>query len=335
MTEESQIEITESKSAVKRVSLSALVAIVISIGAILISLNNIHMLTQDKINFKKEIIHLQNSQNAQSQNALANISYLIHLANLHLVIGHDPKTALNTLLIAQQELAPLSDNIFINLKNALTSDINALRAASPVSVNDTFINIENLNQSIQALSSLPAKPDLSVKKTMHDVKATVENTKNLPWYDRVLDSFKQLKGLFVIRHLDQTNAIFITPNMEENIKQNIAIKLNIAQWALLNRNQTIFQAEIHSVKKWVEQYFSISNKDNKIIAQLDALQKMQIHNTLPTLQNTLYALSSVKIGNKILVTTPTKSTTKISPVPLPKIKKSPSLPNTLPTDIET
>lgn len=335
MQDESQTEITEPKSATKSISLVALFAIVISIAAILVSVNNIRILSQDRMNFKNEILQLQHNKNIQSQNALANISYLIHLANLHLVIGHNPKTALNTLLIAQQELTPLSDNTFSNLKNALSSDIAVLRTTSSVSVNDVFSEIANLNQSIQALSTIPQKPDVSVKKTMGDVKNTVENTKNLPWYHRTLDSLTALKSLFVIRHLNQTNEEFITPNMEENIKQNIAIKLNIAQWALLNRNQTIFQAELESVAKWVTQYFSISDTDNKIIVQLNALEKMQIQIKLPTLQNTLDALSAAKIDNNSQITMPSESSTEITPAPLPKIKKSSTLPKTLPTDIET
>ena len=308
MPTESSPEVTQSQINPNRVSIGALTAIIISIGAIIICLHNFYMQLQDKIYsqqqaqqliaVKKEVAQLQNNRHLQTQNTLAGVSYLVHLANLRLTVGHDSETALKTLLLAQQALASITDDSVSTLKQALLSDITALRAAPAVHINQTFLEIAALNQQIQALSPIPAKPDVSLQKTVNQIKSTDEKSSDLRWYNRALESLKQLKSLFVIRHLDQANTPLIAPDMEANLKQNIAIQFNMTQWALLHRDQKIYQSTLQSVSQWLTRYFALSDAKNPIVAQLATLEKMQINTALPTINNTLNALSAVKMDIK-------------------------------------
>lgn len=308
MPTESSPEVSQPQINTNRVSIGALTAIVISVGAIIICLHNFYMQLQDKlysqqqaqqlITVKKEVAQLQNNPNVQTQNALVDVSYLVHLANLHLTVGRDPETALKTLLLAQQALASITDSSVNALKQALLSDIAALRAAPAIHINQTFLEIAALNQQIQTLSPIPTKPDVSLQKTVNQIKSTDEKSSDLPWYRRALESVKQLKSLFVIRHLDQVNTPLFAPDMETNVKQNIAIQFNMAQWALLHRDQKIYQSTLHNVSQWLTRYFALSDAKNQIVAQLATLEKMQMNTTLPTLNNTLTALSAIKVNIK-------------------------------------
>ncbi len=323
----------ESNAAPKRVSYNAIIAIIIAIGAVFLSLQTFHSSIESKIKLNAAIASLQQTtqqqaeqlrllQPTQMQKTLATISYLMHLANLQLTINHDPATALTTLILAQQQLNEDNNLSFSNLKQALNSDIAALRAVPSVDISTIFSDISNMNAQIQILSPLPEKPVISVQNTMNQIKSTG----NEPWYHRLIDGAKQVKTLFVVRHLDQENTPLIAPNQEMGIKQNGAIQLSIAQWALLHHHEKIYQSALQNVSQWLTQYFAFSDAKNPILNQLAALEKIQINPPLPSLNNTLSALSAVEpVTGASATVSPAVTTPTIIPTQIPKPTQAPAL----------
>jgi len=321
------INTTEKKSG----SSLALAAIVISIGAIIFSTHNFYMMMHAKIKSQKnmvslnqsvqsEISTLQNNHDMQLQKTLADVTYLVRLANLQLTVGHDEQTALTTLATAQEQLANMQNESLNPLKMALSADIATLRATPVPDTKKLFIDIEMVQQEIQNLSAIPKKPDVSLQKTIDAVKSADQHE---PWYRRIAGGLAQLKTLFVIRHLDKTNTPLFSPELESTVKQNITMQLNMAQWALLHHNQTIYESTLQNVSQWLQIYFGLSTAQNPVIAQLSALQKMQIDTVLPTLNNTLAALSAVKTDIKpdikAKTTSPASSTSASTPTVTPTL----------------
>lgn len=275
---------------------------------------------------KNKIVQMEDSQHMQVQKTAAQVSYLVGLANLHLAVGHDLKTAGSTLTLAQQELASTQNPAFSNVKQALASDIAALSAAPDVHTHQLFAEIATINNDIQNLSSIPTQPAISLQNTIDKMKST---DANLPWYKRALESAKQLKNLFVIRHLDKPNTPILERNLEMDLKQTIAVQLNMTQWALLHRDATIYQSTLQTVSNDLTQYFSLSDAKNPIQNKLVELLKVQIDPQLPTLNNTMNALSAIKIETP-QITAPTQATIQQPKIPstLPELNNpaKPSLP---------
>lgn len=295
----------------KTTSSIALAAIVISIGAIVLSSHNFYLMMSDKIKSQKsmvslnhavqsEIATLQNNHDLPLQKTLADVTYLVRLANLQLTIGHDESTALTTLATAQAQLANHQNPSLDPLKRALSADIATLRATPVADTKKLFVDVESIQQEIQNLSAIPAKPDISLQKTMDSIKSSDVITQ--PWHRRILDAFTQLKTLFVIRHLDKTNTPLFSPELESTTKQNIVMQLNMTQWALLHHNQIVYASTLQNVSQWLQTYFALSTAQGPIITQLATLEKMQIDTPLPTINNTLAALSAIKTDIKTNVT---------------------------------
>lgn len=285
---------------------------------------------------QQNFLQLQNSEHRQLQNTLADVNYLVHFANLQLTLNNDIKTALKTLLLAQQQLASINNDAIFGLKQALSSDITTLQSTPAVDTQTLFSTVSTLEESIQNLSALPNQPTVSLQKTIEAIKSTSEK---LPWYKRALDSFKSLKTLFVIRHLDHPSMPLISPEQELNLKQNIIMQFNMTQWAILHHDTATYQSTLQTVSQWISQFFPVSDSRTTILNQLTALQKMQIHPDMPTLSATLSALMNIKILPKAAAqsiqlpqnTAPNAPTIKIAP---PKKPDAP-LPASTQASVET
>ena len=235
------------------------------------------------------VAQLQNSQHMQMQRKIAQLNYLIDLANMHLTVGHDVKTALSILTGVQQQLSSNNDMALVDVKQALSTDIAALQRVPMADTHQLFSDIANIIVQIQQLTTVPTPTDL--QKGM--VQATEKNDANLPWYRQALEKLKNLKNLFVIRHLDEPNTAILALKLEINLKQNMTTQLSMAQWALLHQDQVVYDSTLKTVSEILKNYFALSNAKNAVINQLGVLQKAQINPVLPNLNNTLDALATL------------------------------------------
>lgn len=353
-TTEEKVLTTPNKSSKSALSIS-IISIIIGVAAIGISTHNLYHAQSNNQQFKtlsmalnnnttqqtqqiqalqKKISQLENNQHSQIQRTIAEISYLVHLANLNLVVGHNPTKALETLTLVQNELANINNDALVTFKNALNTDIAALQATPAVPTEQLFSEIATINQNIEKLSPLPTQPNISLKNMTDEMKS---NDKSLPWYRRLLESLKQVKTLFIIRHLKEPNTPLVFPALEMTVKQNITTQLNMAQWALLHRDATIYVSALQMVSQWLSQYFSLQPGNDAILKQIDALEKVQIDVALPNLNNTLTALSQI---NTQVITNPVQppSTQAVPPVSNPTpptLNPAPNQKNTTPNTPNT
>jgi uncharacterized protein HemX len=239
---------------------------------------------------KIQLTQSQDDRYNQTKNKLANVSYLIHLANLQLHTNHDAVAALNTLSMAQHYIASNNTPYFSALQQALSADTAALTATPAAPIASLFSSIHDLAAKINHLSSTALPPSDMTKNTAAQANPT---NKALPWYRRVMERAAVFKTLFVIRTTDARNPPIMSFDQEAVIKQNIIMQLTMAQWALLHRHEKIYIVTLQAASRALAHYFSLSPEVTPLIAQITALEKIKIDNTLPTLSSTLTALSAM------------------------------------------
>lgn len=308
----------------KPISFAAATAIIIAIGAMLLGLQNLYSIMRERaltmnqmITVEKNISELQNSPAVTTQRMLSTIRFLVHLADLHLTVDHNPTSALTILIMAKTELEHAQQTHFSALKQALNDDIAQLRSANRIDINSVFLTISHINAEIQSLSPIPSQPAISIKNTLDSMKTAGSD---MPWYHRLWESAKQVKGLFIIRQLNTQNVPLFSAEIEATVKQNMLLQLNMAQWALLHHDQKIFQSALQNTMQLLTQHFALSPAMNPIVTQLKTLENTQIDATLPNLNNTLNALSSLS-GNTILPlqqSLPASTTPEKNPASPPK-----------------
>jgi uroporphyrin-III C-methyltransferase len=231
------------------------------------------------------------------QQLLSQVAYLIHLANLHLVIGHDATTARKILMVAQQRLAVWQIPNLLPLKQALSQDIARIAALPTVDKTKLVSELDQINNQIQQLNIVPAnRLNLSTNQTPDNEKV---KSNNQPWYQKVGSYFSNLKSLITIRHHQQKIVPLITPSQEAFLKLNIQSKMLQAQWAILHRNNNLYQASLKKIQDWLSTYFPDSKEVQPIIQQLANLQKTNIAPKLPDIHQSLLAINQATgVANK-------------------------------------
>lgn len=319
--------LAKSAAAAKRANLFAGLAIIIAVIAIVISVliwqqttgfhggiqNQIRTVSQkDDTNHKmimktinhltdsykqqqKSIDTLQNnlnqvldlSKNQNRQLALSEATYLIHLANIHLNVGHDIASAEKLLQLAYDHLKTIDDPSFFNLKAALNKDIAKLKAMSKTDMSALILKLESINTQIQNLSLLPSKFQTDSRQLL---PKPLPDSDHLPWYKRFIHSLSGLKELVLIRHEDQPISPLLSEQQQLFLKENIQFKLFQTEWAVINQQQKLYTDNLQQVKNWLTQYFHQNKKVPNIISEINALIPINIKPELPSISDTLKSL---------------------------------------------
>jgi uncharacterized protein HemX len=240
--------------------------------------------------FQHQLGAIQKNIPLSSEKTLAEASYLINIANTQLSLEYDATAALQTLKVTQNLLADSKDPRFMALSAAVQSDRESLMAAPTLHTSQLFLQLSNIIQQVQTLSTLPSAPNLALQPV------TVASDIRAPWYKRLWESLSALKGLILIRHDDAANAPLIAPNMEMYLKQNITSQLVMAQWALLHHNQGVYTDALQNAITWVSRYFALTAEKNVMSATLTQLLSENVHPTYPTLSHTMSAFAEFKIS---------------------------------------
>lgn len=225
---------------------------------------------------------LSTGQNTQVRRILAQVAYLLQLANLHLEVGHDSTTSLKLVRMAQHLLKPLNDANLFSLKRAIQHDVALLKAAPQYDISHVVLQIDKVKQSVDALTIVPTKATPHIKSKPADA---VKNDR--PWYKKTLSLFAGLKDLVTVRRIHPTTAPLITPQQEVYLKQHIQIELAQAQWAALNHDTKIYQQSLKNVRDWLQKYVHDHTDTKTIVHQLDLLLKINVRPNLPNLSRTL------------------------------------------------
>lgn len=222
--------------------------------------------------------------------ALSQIAYLLHVANLHLTISFDVATAKKLVSMANEQLNTLNDPSVFALKKMLAKDVVALNTADSFNAAALVIKLDTLNQRI---AHTPLTPDASTLKrdtpTPKKSHANKEKEK-ANWVQKMTGGLASLKTLVVIRHTQQATVPLLSPQQQAFLKENITLKLGLAQWAALHHKAALYQTSLKLVQQWLQSYFHNTDGIQTILNELHALEKI---NVAPALPDLLHSLSTI------------------------------------------
>ncbi len=281
-------------------------------------------LSQQLQQLQNTVMQLQNNNQIDSQKAFVQAAYWIRFANLQLTINHDESAALKTLLLAQQSLSTTQDDSILALKQAVSANIQALQSVPPIDINQIFSSLDAINASVQKLSMMP-KSLPQVNQVNLDLTHDAENH---VWYQHIWYKIKNLKNLFVIENLSQP--ITTPPSLEhwQDLKINFSLQITLAKAALLNRNQTVYSATLQNLSQILSIDFSISQAVLPINDQINKLAKINIAQTITSLNATLAVLAQTKLSASINL--PITSQPAVSGNPVTPVQTPPKAPDNQP-----
>jgi uroporphyrin-3 C-methyltransferase len=220
---------------------------------------------------------------------LLELDYLIKLANQWVLIGRDSVVALSLL---EEASDILKNNKVIGtsaLRNALMQDIIALKAVNNVDLEEVYVKLGNLMEEVRMLTATPEDfsyqgADVRSKESSPESGESVSPSFSI---DLLITKFV---NLIEFGKVDTTFRPLIFPEQEYYLKQNILLKLNIAQSALVTNNKRTFQQAIYEALDLLSGPFDRKNKGLLLITELEKLGNLSIDSGTHSLDKSMISV---------------------------------------------
>ncbi|MBL4910320.1 MAG: uroporphyrinogen-III C-methyltransferase [Alteromonadaceae bacterium] len=214
--------------------------------------------------------------------------YLIRVALRSLWLEHNTPSAISLLKDADQRLQSLNSPQYLSVRQAINQDITALQLLPKLTTDNTILTLMGLAQQID---KLPLTKIKGIDDNDEESFQLSENTAD--WKENLARSWHKFIDEFItIRRQDNAVVPLMSPQYQQNLRENLSLKLQLAQWAASQGKTALYQQALDDIKQWQQQYFAMDNALNVNFQQgINKLKQAVIAIALP---KTLASLTAIE-----------------------------------------
>jgi len=233
---------------------------------------------QEQLSTTQRKIQAQSSDKQQEW-LFNEAEYLVREASNKLNFTNDAAAIISLLKAADAQLAQLNDNSLLQVRQAISQDINAVRGSGNLDIEGIAINIETLKANTSQLELASVQLDSEQPK---DSEPSAE-TDISSWQHFKNSLSNAASKYYTVHHFDESTNAFISPQQDRLLRENIMLNLQTAQLAALQNNQALYQSNLEQVEQWVTQYFKQQPASTTAFnQQLDELLNRSVELDLPS-----------------------------------------------------
>jgi len=174
---------------------------------------------------------------------LAEIDYLLRLAQERLVLFADAKSADRALEIAGRHVASFDNPLYLGIQREIAEARHELSALQPLDYQQLDQDLDLLQLGLGKLAfrgegAAPAQPG---------------NSDAPGWWDRIRNAFS---GLVTVRRMTGNDSDLPVLADQELVRQRAWLELEVARWAAARRDQGAYSAAVNrfsdTLKRWFE-----------------------------------------------------------------------------------
>jgi uroporphyrin-III C-methyltransferase len=208
--------------------------------------------------------------------------YLLELAQQQAHWTHDNASTFAMLNEADTILAPLRNPSLVSVREALAHDISEQKSAPTNDITSLLAQLNSLDKSTWTLPVTPLPQN------------TTENNPNTTKPNRLTCTLNALKNLAVIRYNPDTLEPKPTLAYEAMLRATVRLNLQEAVWAVLERNDAVYQLALTQAIHHLEQTFaSNTTQTQALITHLNQLKQTKLYQTTPVPKRALDALNQI------------------------------------------
>ncbi|MFQ5644781.1 MAG: uroporphyrinogen-III C-methyltransferase [Thiogranum sp.] len=227
--------------------------------------------------------------------SLAEVEYLLRIANQRLQLQRDVKTAQQALRAADARLQELADPQFLKVREQLARELEALQAVALVDVDGISARLGALMELVDELTVEGSKyrPAVRTEADRSADAAAIQDWRELPAL-----LWSVVSDLFRIREHDKPVSPMLPPEREYFLRENLRLQLSAARLALLRDDSVQYQATLATASSWLNDYFSASDaRVKELLVQLEQLAAIDVAPQLPDVSASLRLLrQQLKLG---------------------------------------
>ncbi|HLT90981.1 MAG TPA: uroporphyrinogen-III C-methyltransferase [Woeseiaceae bacterium] len=180
---------------------------------------------------------------------LAEAEHYMQIANAELTLAGDPEQALLALRFADERIRSLDDPSLAGVRQALIDEIRALEAMETPDLAGVTMTLASLAESA---ATLPLAEDVAARGDRR--RAQVPEASG--GLERAIASVKSaFRDVVSVRRADENVAPLLSPEAEYFLRENLALKLQIARLAVLRGEQAALDRALLDAADWLRRYF--------------------------------------------------------------------------------
>jgi len=253
--------------------------------------------SQVKINQLEKVVE-RLTQNQPSDWLLHEAEYLIRIATRTMWLEHDTRSAIGLLQDADMRLKELESPNFLPIRQLIRQDIAMLKLIPNLSSEETIMTLMAMNQQLKrlplAMVKIPEDDSESADFTLSE-NATDWRSNLAKTWDKFLSDF------ITVRRRSGNVEPIMSPQYQQNLRENLSLKLQLAQWATVEQKQKVYDQTLIETQQWLNEYFDMSSVENQSFYQdIQQLKSEVISYDYP---NSLLSLNAIR---KVLADKPLK-----------------------------
>lgn len=219
---------------------------------------------------------------------LAEVEYLLRIANQRLQLQRDLNTARQALLAADERLRDLADPHYLSVREQIARDLDAVGAVPVVDVDGLSAK---LGAALQVVDDLPVA-GTRYQPTVHTKAAGLETEKTAGTLEELPTLvWSSLSELFRLREHEQSVGPMLPPQVEYFLRENLRLQLAAARLALLRNDREQYRAALDTAGDWLQVYFdSQDNAVQKLVEKLGSMSTVDITPPVPDVSASLRLL---------------------------------------------
>lgn len=215
---------------------------------------------------------------------LAEVDYLLRLANERLKLFSDPEAADQALEVADLHLAALDNPMYLGVRQDIAE---ARRALDALELPD-YLAISRRLDSIQAV--IPALTFVEDQAPLEQIASEDENG----WWAKTKSA---LSSLVTVRRSAEGDSQRLSLDDKDYVRQRMWLQLEIAHLALMRRDQRAFREALVRVEETLQTWFDASTDAFEQVASgIDELRATVVETDMPDISkpwSTLRTLQNV------------------------------------------
>ncbi|MBQ74259.1 MAG: hypothetical protein CMQ20_04425 [Gammaproteobacteria bacterium] len=231
---------------------------------------------------ESRIADVESAMGTSSQDwIVAEVEYLLRMANQKILMEQDPKGALTLFIAADTILADSQGLTAFSLREAMATDIAKLEVVKVLDREGLYLRLSAFVSQVGELK----QRELRYSPTVQQEEVTI-GAQQLTFVEKVADvaakAGKRITTLVDYRRNEVEITPILPPEEEYYLRQNLIMKLQLAQIALLERNGEIFRVSLTEAIYWINKYFDPSDTvTTSMRAGLEELAVINVQRPMP------------------------------------------------------
>jgi uroporphyrin-III C-methyltransferase len=225
---------------------------------------------------------------------LAEIDQTLNIASRELTLAGNVRAALTALQAADQRLSRADKLQVVQLRRAITQDMERLKALPLVDTQGISVKLDNL---MTIATTLPlAVPD-TIAPSARETKTADANDNFAVRFSK--DLWHEIKQLIRIREIDNGDPMLLSPQQGYFLRENLKLRLLSARTALIARDETNYKEDLKLAREMLTRYFDPKAKVNtNALTMLKQLSENPLSIAAPDITGSLNAIRATRAARE-------------------------------------